>query len=184
MLLVRESVARMLAEADARLAEAGLRLFLYDAWRPRAVQAYFYEQWMPRELQRRRPELQGEALIEEIGRYWAAPTKDASSPAPHETGGAVDLGVVWRDDGQPLWMGSLFDDPTSLANTDHYEKSGNSFGSFSDEEARANRRLLYHVMTDTGFMNHPDEWWHYSFGDQMWAKMSGVAAAHYGPAAP
>jgi D-alanyl-D-alanine dipeptidase len=185
MLLVRESVARMLAAADSRLAEAGLRLFLHDAWRPRAVQAFFYDQWMPRELIRRRPDLQGEALQQEISRYWAAPTMDPSSPAPHETGGAVDLSVVWRDDGQPLWMGSLFDDPTSLANTDHFEHArGDAFGSFSDEEARANRRLLYHVMTDAGFMNHPDEWWHYSFGDQMWAKMSGRAAAHYGPVAP
>ncbi len=24
-------------------------------------------------------------------------------------------------------------------------------------------------MADEGFAGHPDEWWHFSWGDQMWA---------------
>ena len=36
----------------ARLGQAGLELYLFDAWRPRAVQAYFHDVWMPQELQR------------------------------------------------------------------------------------------------------------------------------------
>jgi D-alanyl-D-alanine dipeptidase len=35
-------------------------------------------------------------------------------------------------------------------------------------------------MTDAGFANYPNEWWHFSWGDQMWAKMAGERAAHYG----
>jgi D-alanyl-D-alanine dipeptidase len=54
--------------------------------------------------------------------------------------------------------------------------------SFSDEEARANRRLLHWVMAEEDFAGHPDEWWHFSWGDQMWAKLSGEMAAHYGEA--
>ncbi|MEJ0059268.1 MAG: M15 family metallopeptidase [Terricaulis sp.] len=77
-------------------------------------------------------------------------------PAPHATGGAVDLTIVW-DDGAPLWMGSLFDDATSLAGTDRFERDTDDF-SFSHEEARANRRLLYWLMIEAGFSNHPDEW--------------------------
>ena len=52
--------------------------------------------------------------------------------------------------------------------------------SFSDEEARANRRLLHWVMAEEGFEGLPDEWWHFSWGDQMWAKLAGADAAHYG----
>src|SRR5580704_11493226 len=96
-LTLRRSVAAKLARVNQRLRDAGLELYVFDAWRPRAVQVYFHDIWMPRELKRRRPELSGEALAREIERYWAAPTRDAASPAPHATGAAVDLTLRWRD---------------------------------------------------------------------------------------
>lgn len=182
-LWIRESVGARLQGVDARLREAGLRLNLFDAWRPRAVQAYFHEVWMPQELRARHPAMDEDAIRAEAGRYWAAPTVDASSPAPHSTGGAVDLSIAWED-GEPLYMGGLFDDPTAISHTDRLERAYDDTGSYSAEEARANRRLLYWLMTEAGFASHPDEWWHYSWGDQMWAKMTGAPAAHYGPAEP
>ena len=72
-LLLRRGVADKLARVNGRAGEAGLELFLFDAWRPRAVQAFFHDVWMPRELQRRQPGLTGAALTEEVERYWAAP---------------------------------------------------------------------------------------------------------------
>ena len=178
-LWLRQSVAQRLARVNARVGAAGLELFLFDAWRPRAVQAYFHDVWMPRELQRRDPALRGSALLEEVERYWAAPSDSADSPAPHATGAAVDLTLRWTD-GEPLWMGSLFDDATALAHRDRFEKLDAESFSFSDEEARANRRLLHWLMTEEGFAGHPDEWWHFSWGDQMWAALTGAALAHYG----
>lgn len=178
-LWLRQSVAEKLGRVNARAATAGLELFLFDAWRPRAVQAYFHDVWMPRELQRRDPSLTGAALTEEVERYWAAPSQDAGSPAPHATGAAVDLSLRWKD-GELLWMGSLFDDVTALANRDRFENLSADNFSFSDQEARANRRLLHWLMTEEGFAGHPDEWWHFSWGDQMWAALSSQAVAHYG----
>ena len=81
-LLLRRSVAEKLARVNGRAGEAGLELFLFDAWRPRAVQAFFHDVWMPRELQRRDPGLTGAALTEEVERYWAAPSGDENSPRP------------------------------------------------------------------------------------------------------
>lgn len=179
-LFVRESVGVRLAAVDKRLRADGLKLFLYDAWRPRAVQAYFYEVWTPRELAKRRPELIGAALVAEVGRYWAAPTWDAKHPAPHATGAAVDLTIV-MEDGAPIWMGGLFDDPAALSHAAHFEKpSEGAAMSFSNEEARGNRRLLYWLMREAGFVGLANEWWHFSWGDQMWAKETGAAAALYG----
>ncbi|MEI9885520.1 MAG: M15 family metallopeptidase [Rhizomicrobium sp.] len=178
-LMLRRSVAEKLARVAARLAPAGLELFVFDAWRPRAVQAYFHDVWMPAELQRRDPSLAGAALTAEIERYWAAPSIDENSPAPHATGAAVDLTIRWQG-GEPLWMGSIFDDATALAHRDRFEDLDAAALSFSDEEARANRRLLHWLMAEEGFAGHPDEWWHFSWGDQMWAVLTGEAAAHYG----
>jgi D-alanyl-D-alanine dipeptidase len=180
-LLVRISVAERLARVDARLKARGLELFVFDAWRPKAVQTYFHDVWMPAELQRRQPSLSRNALLAEVERYWAAPSRDADSPAPHATGAAVDLTIRWQG-GDPLWMGSIFDDATALAHRDRFEALDENAMSFSDEEARANRRLLHHLMADEDFAGHPDEWWHYSWGDQLWAALTGAPAAHYGEA--
>jgi D-alanyl-D-alanine dipeptidase len=178
-LWLRTTVAGMLLKVNARAGEAGLELFLFDAWRPRAVQAYFHDIWMPQELQRRDPGLTGAALMEEVQRYWSAPSDDAGSPAPHATAAAVDLTLRWKD-GEMLWMGSLFDDVTALANRDRFENLAPENFSFSDQEARANRRLLHWLMVEEGFAGHPDEWWHFSWGDQLWAALTSAAAAHYG----
>jgi D-alanyl-D-alanine dipeptidase len=178
-LWLRRSGAAKLARVNRRLRHAGFELFVFDAWRPRAVQAYFHDVWMPLELKRRQPGLSGEALASEVERYWAAPTRDAESPAPHATGAAIDLTLRWRD-GEVLWMGSIFDDATEIAHRDHFERAKEAALCFSDEEARANRRLLHWVMTDEGFAGHPEEWWHFSWGDQLWSALTGASRAFYG----
>jgi D-alanyl-D-alanine dipeptidase len=178
-LWLRQGVAEKLRHVNARAGQAGLELFLFDAWRPRAVQAYFHDVWMPGELKRRGSKLDGAALTAEVERYWAAPTDDPDSPAPHATGAAVDLTLRWKD-GEALWMGSLFDDATPLAHRDRFESLSADGFSFSDEEARANRRLLHWLMIEEGFAGHPDEWWHFSWGDQLWTALTGAEAAHYG----
>jgi zinc D-Ala-D-Ala dipeptidase len=182
-LLLRRSVVAKLSQINARLAAVGIEIFVFDAWRPRAVQVYFHDEWMPRELKRRRPELEGEALLREVERYWAAPTRDANSPAPHATGAAIDLSLRWKN-GELLWMGSLFDDVTEIAHRDHFEVAAAPHLSFSDEEARSNRRLLHWLMAEEGFCGHCEEWWHFSWGDQMWSAVSGQGTAFYGLAEP
>jgi D-alanyl-D-alanine dipeptidase len=181
-LWLRRGVAERLQTVDQRLRTHGLRLHVFDAWRPRAVQAFFHDVWLPAELRARRPDLTGAALQAEVARYWAAPTSDPTAPAPHATGAAVDLTITHLD-GEPLWMGSLFDDASALAATDRFECAGADW-SFSDDEARANRRLLYWLMIEAGFVNLPDEWWHFSFGDRFWAAFSAERAPLYGLAEP
>lgn len=179
-LSLREGAAERLRNVNIRLAEAGLELFVFDAWRPQAVQAYFHDRWLPAELRKRKPHLSKEELAAEVTSYWAAPSTGAEAPSPHSTGGAVDLAIRWRG-GDPLWMGSLFDDASPLAHTNRFETEIDVEAfSFSNEEARANRRLLYWVMLEAGFASNPSEWWHFSFGDQMWAKLRSEPEALYG----
>jgi D-alanyl-D-alanine dipeptidase len=35
-------------------------------------------------------------------------------------------------------------------------------------------------MAAAGFARHPNEWWHFSLGDQLWAWSQGEAQAIYG----
>ncbi len=183
---VRRSVAAKLKDVNARLSAVGVELYLFDAWRPQAIQRFFHDVWFPSWLAARQPHLGGQALVEEVEKYWAAPTKSESSPSPHATGGAVDLTLMFSDTRQPLYMGGIFDDLTTEAWTDRFEhgQPGTGPASMSDEEARGNRRLLYWAMTEAGFANNPTEWWHYSWGDQLWARLCGQSAAHYGACDP
>ncbi len=181
-LFVRTSVGGKLRDVNARLAGSGLELYLFDAWRPQAVQRHFHDVWFPAWLKPRVPHLHGKALVEEVEKYWAAPSDGEGSPSPHSTGGAVDLTLRFIATGQPLFMGGLFDDVTEDAWTDAYELK--PIVSMSDDDARGNRRLLYWAMTEAGFANNPTEWWHYSWGDQMWARLGGHDAAVFGGCNP
>jgi D-alanyl-D-alanine dipeptidase len=182
-LWLREGVAARLMRVQDRLAGLGMSLWIYDAWRPIAVQNTFHDQWMPAYLRRTRG-LAGDALRAEVGRYWARGAPDGVidpiSPPPHATGGAVDLTLRDRF-GAPLHMGAIFDDVTTVSNTAHFEDLPPD-ASFSDLEACANRRLLFHLMAAEGLVNNPTEWWHFSYGDQMWARIVSAPAAIYGPA--
>jgi D-alanyl-D-alanine dipeptidase len=178
-LLIRKSVGEKLARINALLGVTELELYVFDAWRPKAVQTHFHDVWMPAEIKKRNPALAGTELAAEVERYWAAPSSDKESPAPHATGAALDLTIRWAGSDQ-LWMGSIFDDVTDLAHRDRFERRELASLSFSDVEACANRRLLHWVMAEAGFAGHPDEWWHFSWGDQLWATLTGAAAAHYG----
>ncbi len=181
-LYLRQSVATRLERVNARLALMGLGLFVHDCYRPIEVQRHFHDVWMPGDVREEHPDWTDAQVMEQTERYWAAPSVDDNSPAPHATGGATDLTLRFLASGELLYMGSIFDDVTAVAHTDHFERGENVTG-YSDKEARANRRVLYWTMTDEGFVNNPTEWWHFSWGDQMWAKISGAAAAHYGIAA-
>lgn len=181
-LYLRRTVAAKLQAINARLASLGVEVNLFDAWRPQAIQRYFHDVWFPAWLRVRRPDLTGRAFADEVEKYWAAPSSGETSPSPHSTGGAVDLTLVFRETRQPLYMGGIFDDLTPTAWTDGYERVATM--SMSDDEARTNRRLLYWAMSEEGFANNPTEWWHYSWGDQMWARLTGQPAAHYGACNP
>ena len=46
-------------------------------------------------------------------------------------------------------------------------------------EFHRDRELLNQVMTHRGFVRHPNEWWHFSYGDQLWAWISNEETAIY-----
>ncbi len=183
-LYARHTVAQKLLTIDKQLQNWGLRLFLHDAYRPLAVQQYFHDEWMPARVKKANPHFSQEQVMAETEKYWAAPSESEYSPSPHASGGAIDLTLVFHDGGDRFcdapFMGSVFDDFCDLSHTDYFEQNAPRYNSTSDEEARANRRILYWTMLEHGFANHPNEWWHYSWGDQMWARLQGKEKGVYG----
>ena len=115
-----------------------------------------------------------ERVVADVGRFWATPSRDPATPPPHSTGAAVDL-TLSSSDGTPLAMGGEIDAIGAVSEPQHY-------AGWEDSEARRwhqRRQLLAEVMGSAGFAQHPNEWWHYSFGDQLWAWRKGAAVAVY-----
>ena len=117
---------------------------------------------------RSHPEYTPEQLTAAVDDFVALPHPNPARPAAHATGGALDLTLCYR--GRLMPMGTEFDDLTNLAQTAYFETNGMA----GEAEAfRNTRRLLYNMMTAAGFVNYSEEWWHYSYGDRLWARTFG-----------
>ena len=116
-------------------------------------------------------------VVADVGRFWAAPSRDPMTPPPHSTGAAVDL-TLSSCDGTPLAMGGEIDAIGAVSEPQHYAGRDDS----NARRWHQRRQLLAEVMGAAGFAQHPNEWWHYSFGDQLWAWRRGAAVAIYAEA--
>ena len=180
---LRLGVVQRLLDAQQQLVEhdPGLRLSIFDAWRPIAVQAFMVDHSIAELCRERGVEVRsGDAfdqVVADVGRFWAAPSRDPMTPPPHSTGAAVDL-TLSSSDGTPLAMGGEIDAIGAVSEPQHYAGR-------EDPDAQRwhqRRQLLADVMEASGFAQHPNEWWHYSFGDQLWAWRRGAAVAIYAEA--
>ena len=166
---LRQEAAEKLIEA-ARYLPGGYSLVIFDSYRPLEVQASLFNTFMS-QLRDQYPQKSEEELIDLTQTYVSLPSSDLTRPSPHATGGAIDLSIK-ESLGLPLDMGTDFDSFEIMAQTAYFKRVQGG------EEVHQNRRLLYIVMTQAGFTNYPEEWWHYDFGNQFWGKITGEKAKY------
>jgi len=162
----RAAIARMLNQAQAAL-PAGHRLRVSTALRTLQQQSDGYWGHFKR-LKEKHPEWPLAILRREANKFWHPP--DTRAVPGHCTGGAVDVTILGPD-GEPLDMTSPRREGRDTTPTYSAELA---------EAARLNRELLIRVMTEAGFSNCYDEWWHWSYGDAGWACRLGLPHAVYG----
>ncbi|MEO0869869.1 MAG: M15 family metallopeptidase, partial [Cyanobacteria bacterium J06642_11] len=115
-------------------------------------------------------------LMAQVYQFWAAPSHDPATPPPHSTGAAIDITLV-NDQQQVVDMGSAIDEISERSYPNYFaDKSGG-------EGFHRDRTILATAMKSVGFQQHPNEWWHFSLGDQLWAWLeSSSEPARYGRA--
>jgi D-alanyl-D-alanine dipeptidase len=152
---LRHAAAQALQRVEHSLRAEGLRLHLFDCYRPMRAVAQFVR-WAEdgqdqRTKSRYYPNLPKAGLLGE----YIAPVSG------HSRGAAVDLTLLECDAGKaeckPLDMGTTFDFFDPRANTDD--------PSITSRQRDSRQRLL-RAMAAQGFANYPQEWWHYSFATE------------------
>lgn len=156
-------MAQNLAQAQ------GLRLLIYDCYRPQQAVDHFMR-WAGNDNSDIQaayyPNLDKQQLLEEV--YIAR-------KSGHSRGSTLDLSLIradsklltgslkscaknldQRNDGS-LDMGTGYDCFDPRSNTDHPH---------TNEDVLVNRHLLRGIMEEAGFRNYPKEWWHYTLNDE------------------
>lgn len=176
--LMRKEVFERLLKAQECLPE-GYFIRVWDAWRPFKLQEELYyvyrkqiiEDFMLQGLSR-------EEQNREISNFVALPNPEPECVPTHTTGGALDVTLIDAE-GRELNMGTEFDSFSPKAYAEYFERIDVT-DSPENEEIRRNRRMLYGAMQKAGFTGISSEWWHFDYGDRLWAQHTGQPVIYGG----
>lgn len=174
----------LLAQEYLQTQQPGWRLAIFDGYRPVAVQKFMVDYTFGEIVQAKGWQREGltpvqeESLWELVHQIWAVPNQNPATPPPHSTGGAVDLALA-DTTGAIVNFGSPIDEISERSHPDHYQQDHYQQGS-RGQAYHQRRLLLKAVMGEAGFQRHPGEWWHFCYGDQMWAWLAEATTAIYG----
>ena len=188
--VLRSSVLKRLIRAQQYLSDISphLQLALFDAWRPISVQKFMFNYTIQETCKSKGIDVNDLSangdindVIEEVGRFWAKPSSNPLTPPPHSTGAAIDLTLADMT-GNPLDLGGEIDFIGAESSPDFYKEDNLGIPCSKHQVFHNRRSLLFSVMDQAGFVQHPNEWWHFSYGDQLWSWLSNQGNPIYGAA--
>ena len=152
-LMTREAAQALKAVSD-EAARQGLRLKIFDAYRPQKAVDHFMR-WAADPADTRMkayfyPELNKDEII---------PQGYIAEHSGHSRGSTVDLTLFDMASQQDLDMGGTFD---FCGEKSHPDYAGIS------EAQHANRMLLQSMMVRCGFRPLSTEWWHFTLENEPW----------------
>ena len=168
---VRKSVAEKLEQLSRNLPD-GINLAIIEGYRSIDSQQKSWDRSYIA-LREENPSWSDKEIEDKVKLVVAQPHPLAN----HHCGGAVDLTLSYND-GVLLDMGSPY---PSVGYGMEIRKKFPMFSSDITEKQKQNRKILREAMVKTGFVWYPGEWWHYCYGDRMWAVYLGQKECFYGP---
>lgn len=164
---VRSELAKRLKHAANNLDDS-FRLVIRAGHRPIAVQKRLLRE-CAEDFKQDNPGVTDKEALAHARTYVSDP--DIELP-PHVCGAAVDVDVLDTKTNQLLDFGTKVNDDN--------EKSSLYYPNLTPEQ-KANRLMLVTAMVDAGLASCKPEWWHYSYGDQVWAWFYGHKDCLYSP---
>ncbi len=157
------------------------QIAIFDAYRPIPVQQFMVNYSFTQLVETKGLEVknlteeQKNSLMAEVMKFWAIPSHDPKTPPPHSTGAAIDV-TLFDAELLEINMGSPIDEISDRSLPNYFANSLDDL----EMKFHGDRELLNQVMTYSGFQRHPNEWWHFSYGDQLWAWINNEKLAIYG----
>ena len=164
---LRKVVYDRIRAAKAQL-PAHLDFVIYEAYRPRSRQIELWKGiW--KIIKNSYPHAGDEELALRCNTFVANPYKVGSG---HQFGCAVDITLFDTRNNCELDMGcamQAFCDTTK------------TLSPLITKAQAENRRILCDVLHQQGVINYPAEWWHFSYGDRLWAILTQRQKTLYAP---
>ncbi|HAU39806.1 MAG: D-alanyl-D-alanine dipeptidase, D-alanyl-D-alanine dipeptidase [Candidatus Peregrinibacteria bacterium GW2011_GWF2_43_17] len=168
----REGVLRRLLDAKKELPQ-GWNFKIWDGYRTLGTQTVLYL-GLYKNIIRKHPLRAPTRVKRATEKFVMRPSFDYKKPSPHNTGAALDLTLVDKG-GHELDMGTPFDLFDVSSYTMHFKSAKEGTPGY---KWHLNRMIPYSILVDMGFFNFPDEWWHFSYGERLWAKHYGKKALY------
>ena len=162
---LRESVYQKIKDAAKKLPE-GYFFKIYSAYRPMEEQKRLWKKNYAI-MKQNNPTASKNELTQMTKAVCADPRKGFGG---HQTGGAVDISLC-DNNGINYNMGTNY-----LETSDKIKTNAKNISA----EAKKNRKILYNALTSLDFVNYPNEWWHFCYGDRMWAAYKKKNFCFYG----
>ncbi len=161
---IRKYIYDLLIKAKANLPQ-GYNFVIYEAYRPKETQIKLWEDIVAIEHAKNpKIDIFSEEFVAICDKFVANPYRQGSG---HQSGAAIDVSLI-DDDGIEYDMGGKVREFNETSDFDSL---------FISQKAKNNRMILKHALEEVGFINYPSEWWHYSFGDRLWARLTGSKLA-------
>ena len=151
LVLLTKEAAAALALVNADLRPKGLRLVLYDGYRPQQAVDHFVR-WAENEDESMRP-----VFYPDVDQADLFTRGFIARRSGHSRGSTIDLTLLGERSGALLDMGGPFDFFGPLSHPD--------FPGITPQQ-RANRYLLRDAMLARGFKPLSTEWWHFTLVDE------------------
>jgi D-alanyl-D-alanine dipeptidase len=166
---VRKTIAEKLYKVSENLPK-GINLVLIEGYRTLQSQQ---EEWDALFIlfQTKNPEWSNEKIEQQLRLIVAKPAPLAN----HYCGGAIDVTLAY-DDGTLLDLGTPYISQASFQDKVKFPM----FCPEITDEQKQNRKILRDAMETEDFIWYPGEWWHYCWGDRMWAVYSNQTECFYG----
>ncbi|WP_342597849.1 M15 family metallopeptidase [Cyanobacterium aponinum UTEX 3222] len=166
----------LIAKEELKKINPHWKIRIFDAYRPVSIQKFMVEYTFNSICKEREinvdilGEEEKEKIYQEVFKIWAIPSDNPLTPPPHSTGGAIDL-TIMDENKQSIPMGGEIDELSLVSLPDYYLNARDE----PEKTYHQHRQILLQIMTKAGFHRHREEWWHFSYGDQMWAWLENEA---------
>ena len=154
--ILTNETAIALSNAQKDFNKLGYSLILYDAYRPQSA-VDFFVRWSTN---------LNDTLFKNL--YYPDIKKSnlfklgyIAYKSGHSRGSTIDVSLVDITTNKEIDMGTIFD---------YFGIESHTFYDNLTENQKANRLLLYEIMSNNGFQNYSKEWWHYTLKNEPFQK--------------